>query len=112
MIGSTVKEVIEEMNFQEPEFKDGTIESEFGLLYKVETGHVCYLFDYATYICKWSMFVCESQGVAMSMVEDYNKRFVVVNDTIWKFYSNGKVINIYLSFVESAKTYSFMYTTH
>ena len=50
-----------------------------------------------------------SQGLLQGMIERYNKRYVIVDDTHWKFYINGGVLKCDLMSTDDGGFYFYWY---
>lgn len=57
---------------------------------------VSYGFDKNTGICNLSMIQPLTQGILNYYVERFNKEYVIVDETHWKWYSNTSIVNISL----------------
>lgn len=60
-------------------------------------------------------FLCSATplngGVLNYMVESYNKKYVIVSDTQWKYYTDNGLI-IYIELVETSGTMTFFFKTN
>lgn len=52
---------------------------------------VIYYFN-SSYVCFSTAIVPKTQGVLQAIIERYNTRYVIIDDTHWKFYTNGGVL--------------------
>ena len=69
---------------------------------------VIYFFDKEN-LSQSTAIAPHGQGILQAMIERYNNRYVIVDDTHWKFYSEGVVYLVTLDTLEDG-TYFFMWT--
>lgn len=60
-------------------------------------------------ICFSTAIIPKSQGILQAMIERYNSRYVIVDDTHWKFYTNGGVLKSYLKMTDENVYYFYWY---
>lgn len=58
-------------------------------------------------ICYMCMVWPANQGILNFMVEDYNKKYVIVSDKDWKMYNENGILNISLVFLDNGKYFFF-----
>jgi hypothetical protein len=80
----------------------------FAMGYKDPEAFVMYFFDEDN-ACVITSITPKTQGDLQAFVESYNKRYVIVSDTEWKFYSEGVVFNCQLAQTKTG-IYFFMWT--
>ena len=92
MIGFNMSEVRD--NFPDAKWSYGIWEEENRLqsmTFEDDNMAVIFYFN-SSYVCFITAIVPKTQGFLQGMIEKYNSRYVVVNDTSWKFYTNGGVL--------------------
>ena len=100
---------IRHKEFPEKEFISGTFNNgEKWISWNAETVICTYVFD-STNICSWCAIQPKNQGALNYYVEQYNKNYVIIYDTHWKWYSDKGIIKITLSFPKDAEGYSTFY---
>lgn len=74
-------------------------------------GTFYYYFDKKTGLSNFCMQVPDNMPALNALVENYNKRYVIISETSWKAYlEGGGILNIKLVYDEKYKLYSFQYT--
>ena len=92
--------------FPDKEFKSGTLkEGEKYISWSTEKIICTYVFD-STNICSWCAIQPKNQGSLNYYVEEFNRIYVIIDDTHWKWYSDKGIIKITLSFPKEADGYN------
>lgn len=65
---------------------------------------VIYYFN-KSFVCFTTTIVPKTQGILQGWIENYNKKYVIVNDTNWKFYTPSGILNCSLDKTENGLYY-------
>lgn len=104
-LGSTAAEIVAEFwqeNFTTGQIttpwyqEDGSVVRNY-ITFKNEDITCAYYLDQDN-ICKACMVIPQTQGMLNSMVERYNKQYVIISDEEWKAYSQNGYFQIQLKF--------------
>lgn len=109
LIGYTMSQVREKYNDAEWTYgKWGTNNELQSMSFENESIGVIYYFneDFKSII---TAIVPKSQGTLQGIIENYNKRYVIIDETHWKFYTNGSVLRCSLETTDSG-LYFFSWT--
>ncbi len=105
-IGFTDKEIRKE--FPKGKFKSGIDkDGDKYLSVELSTMTVIYYFN-SDDRCSLTAAIPDDQGSLNAMVEDYNKKYVIVSDKEWKMYNDNGIMTIELVFPEKGSAYFLM----
>lgn len=95
-LGSSAKEIKQEFADAKYALKEnyGT-EGVYSITLRNNLATVIYYFD-SEKICGRTIIIPDNEAVLNAYVENYNKNYVVINDTKWKMYSNDGISYIEL----------------
>lgn len=95
-IGSTEWQI--RSDFSDKTFTSGTTNDGVDwIAWETETVFAIYYFNDAGR-CYRTCISPYTEGALHFLIETYNKKYVIVSDTHWKYYSENGIMNIYLIF--------------
>ncbi len=99
---SEIKYEFSKYTFENDVADDGTTM----LLMKTNYAYIYYYF--VDNVCVQTVIFPKNDYVVQNFVQIFNESYVIVDDTEWKYYSNGKIMNVTLKYFDKEDQFAFV----